>query len=174
MKWLQKHFIVSIFVVLIMLFYDKIAFAAVSTNIRPPEITNVFEYTNKTEAKITGTPRGRLLSSVTVRISDEGRGTVGVYADMLCHVPTRKMMVWLYLEQWDNTIGDWNTVDYQHFEWLAEDYPDEDLTMAMVSYNVPRQERGQEYRIRGMFGAFELDSNYQESWTMNTANLYLE
>lgn len=158
----------------LLLSFNSTAFAATDTGMKSSVVMNAAKLTNETEARVMGTPRGRLLSSASVRITDEGNGTIGIYSDMLCHVPLRKMLLWLYLEQWDSSAGDWNTVDYQHFEWNKEDYPDEDLTMAMVSYSVPHLERGQDYRVRGMFGAYEIGTNYQETWMAETANLFIE
>lgn len=138
------------------------------------EIEHVSTFSNAGTARAIGIPRGRLLSSVALQISDEGRGTVGVSSDILCHEPMERITAWIYLEQWDTTDEDWRTVEYEHFEWRASDYPNEDLTMAMVSYNIPKQERGQDYRLRGVYGVKDLDSTLQESWSVSTATLFLE
>lgn len=171
---LQKRFTTCMLVIMIAIFFSRTAFASSDIEARPLEISNVSKYADKTEARLTGTPRGRLLSSVSMRLTDEGNGTVKIYADMLCHVPLREMLLWIYLEKWDSETKNWVTEEYQHFEWKAEDYPDEDLTMAMISYHVRGLERGQDYRLRGMFGAFEVGSNYQETWTAETATLFVE
>ena len=46
--------------------------------------------------------------------------------------------------------------------------------MAMVSYNVPNQERGKDYRVRGVFGAFDLNSSLQEVWQDDSGEIMLE
>ncbi len=116
--------------------------------------------------------RGRLISSVNVRISDEGKGTVGAYAELLCHEPMEELRIWVYLER-ETSTGSWSTVTYKKFEWLAEDYPNEDLTMAIVSYDIPNMKRGEKYRLKCLFGADHADLG-SENWRASTSALYLE
>lgn len=137
-------------------------------------INGDYQYKQSNMVRTTGTPRGMLLSSVDIGLTNKGGGTVEIYADLLCHIPAKRITIWLYLEKWDSVAEDWSTVNYEHFEWLAEDYPDQELTMAVVSYKVSRLERGQDYRLRGMFGASALTSSLQESWTANTTNLFVD
>lgn len=138
------------------------------------EIANTIASNSEEQARITGIPRGRLISSVELQLTDKGRGTAGVYADLLCHKPMKSLLVWIYLEKWDEAIEDWVTEDYQHFSWSEKDYPNDELTMAVVGYDVSGLERGKYYRLRGMFGARELDSDYQESWQTTSGDLYFE
>lgn len=141
---------------------------------RAQDIPNVVNYYDENLARVTGMPRGRLLSSVALQIADKGKGTIGVSSDILCHEPMEWIMAWIYLEKWNAVDEDWEIVQYEQFEWIASDYPDENLTMAMVSYNIPKQERGQDYRLRGVFGAKDLDTSLQETWTVTTTTLFLE
>lgn len=138
------------------------------------EVVQTSEYNSQKEARVTGSPKGRLISSVDLGITDEGNGVVGVYADMLCHEPMKSMKIWIYLEQWDEVAEDWEEVDLQKFEWYAVDYPEQDLTMATVSYNVPGQDRGEYYRLRAIYGVHILDDSMNEAWTASTPGLYLE
>ncbi|WP_432626767.1 hypothetical protein [Brotaphodocola sp.] len=116
--------------------------------------------------------RGRLISSVNVRISDEGKGVIGAYAELLCHEPMEELRIWVYLEH-QTSAGSWSTVSYKKFEWLAEDYPNEDLSMAIVSYNIPNMKRGEKYRLKCLFGADHADLG-SENWRASTSALYLE
>ena len=83
--------------------------------------------------------------------------------------------MWLYLEKWDEELEDWVTKDAQQFEWNAADLPEgEELNMAIASYNIPNQERGKDYRVRGVFGAFDLNSSLQEVWQSDSGEIMLE
>lgn len=122
--------------------------------------------------EILNSTRGRLISSVDVQISDEGKGIIGVYADLLCHEAMDELIIWVYLERQLST-GSWTTVTYKHFDWLAEDYPNQSLNKAIVSYDIPNQKRGEKYRLRCVFGAFSDDLG-SENWRAATGALYLE
>lgn len=171
MKSIKKHLILALAMILIVQFNINV-YANEKAGIG--EISNVREFNSNGQARVIGTPRGRLISSVEIEIIDKGRGTVGVYADLLCHEPMKQLRIWLYLEQWDSEREDWVIKDFQQFSWLAEDYPDQELTMAMVGYDVSGLERGQDYRLRGLFGANDLDSSLQEAWQARTDNLFVE
>lgn len=138
------------------------------------EISNVSEFNSKGQTRVLGMPRGRLISSVEIRLTDKGRGTAGIYADLLCHEPMEYLKMWLFLEKWDAELEEYIVEDSQEFTWLAEDYPEQDLTMAVVGYDVSGLERGVDYRLRGMFGAKDLDSVLQETWQVISAELPLE
>ncbi|MDO4269137.1 MAG: hypothetical protein Q4C73_11755 [Eubacteriales bacterium] len=125
-----------------------------------------------TYASARGVTRGQLISTAFITATDEGNGTVGVSAELYCHEGMRKIKISLALQQWENNR--WKTVDTQDFEWLAEDYPDEDLFMALVSYEVPRQKRAANYRVRGDFYAYAKGSSASESKTAYTSDLFIE
>lgn len=171
MKSIKKHLVLALAMILIVQFNIS-AYANEKESIR--EISNVRELNSNGQARAIGTPRGRLISSVEVRLTDNGRGTVGVYADLLCHEAMERLRIWLYLEKWDSEAEEWVIEDTQQFTWLAEDYPGEELTMAMVGYDVSGLERGQDYRLRGLFGADDLDSSLQEVWQVKTESLFVE
>ena len=138
-------------------------------------VENTYRYTSEDSASAVAMPRGQLISSITVRITDEGGGTAGVYGEILCHRSMRKILMWLYLEKWDEESEDWVTTDYQQIEWKADELPEgEDFSMAVASYNVPNQERGKDYRVRGVFGAFDLNSSLQEVWQDDSGDILLE
>lgn len=122
--------------------------------------------------EVLSSTRGRLISSVDVQITDEGKGTIGAYAELLCHEAMDELVIWVYLER-QVTTGSWTTVTYKHFDWLAEDYPNQDLNMAIVSYDIPNMKRGEKYRLRCMFGAYSDDLG-SENWRAATGALYLE
>lgn len=163
-----------IYILVIVMFLQVRVQGYASEWVNTKQIPNVSKFSSKEQVRVTGTPKGRLISSVELQLTDKGRGTAGIYADLLCHEPMEFIRVWIYLEKWDEVEEDWRTEDYQHFTWLAKDYPDQDLTMAMVGYDVSGLERGQYYRLRGLFGARDLDSDLQESWNTTSGDLYFE
>lgn len=172
MKKRFKGYIIFALITLLMLQLHMHAYANEWVNTK--EISNVSEFNSGKQARVVGIPRGRLISSIELQLTDKGRGTAGVYADLLCHEPMKDLRIWIFLEKWDETQEDWTTVDFQEFTWLAEDYPDQDLTMAMVGYEVSGLERGQYYRLRGLFGARDIDSALQEAWNTTSGDLYFE
>lgn len=122
--------------------------------------------------EVLNSTRGRLISSVDVQITDEGKGTIGVYVNMLCHEAMDELSIWVYLERQTST-GGWTSVNHKQFEWDAEDYPNQSLNKAIVSYDVPNMKRGEKYRLRCVFNAYSDDLG-SENWRASTGALYLE
>ena len=171
----KKSCLVSILSIFILALFSTCVYAAsgpVMGNSR--EIDNAKEYTSSKQAKVTGTPRGRLLSSVDIELTDKGGGTMEVYADMFCHEPMKELRMWLYLEKWISEEEVWESIQYEQFSWEAKDFPDQDLTIAIANYEIPNLERGQDYRVRGLFGADALTSSLSEAWTIKTPNFFME
>lgn len=164
MKNNKKRFLTLVLTLMLVVSVQFTSFANTGSNSGKSQGIDTIEVLTST--------RGRLISSVNVRISDEGKGVIGAYAELLCHEPMEELRIWVYLEH-QTSAGDWSTVTYKKFEWLAEDYPDEDLTMAIVSYNIPNMKRGEKYRLKCLFGA-ESDELGSENWRASTTALYLE
>lgn len=167
-----KKCIVYIVVSLLMLQIHINAYAGEWTNTK--ELSNVSEFSSERQTKVKGVPRGRLISSIELQLTDKGRGTAGIYADLLCHEPMKYLKMWIFLEKWDEQTENWSIINDHEFTWLAEEYPDQDLTMAVVGYDVSGLERGQYYRLRGLFATKDLDSDLQESWSTTSGDLYFE
>lgn len=162
-----------------MLFSILFSLSAFAMPIMPPDInakgiSDTISYVDEKEARVSGSPRGSLISSVDVRVSDAGNGVLSGYADIFCHKPMAKIKVWLYFDQLDEETEAWTTLEIGKFEWKAEDFPDEELTVAVVNYNSTGNERGRYYRVRGVFGAYDLNSKLQEFWSVETPDFYLE
>ena len=137
------------------------------------DVKNVNSFARTKESRVVGNPKGRWISSIEVGATDEGNGTIGVYADVLCHEAVQRIKIWVYLEHYNEENQIWETFEKQEFEWLAEDFPDHDLTMATVSYNIPNQPRGQYYRLQARFGATSF-ANSSEAWRTFTDEIYIE
>lgn len=113
--------------------------------------------------------RGMLLSSVSIKLTDKGFGIASIYADALCHEPMSAIYITLILQKWDEEHNSWQTVNRQEFEWLLEDLPEgTELTMASISYDIAGMQSGELYRVRGLFGAYDLEGTYNEAWNAYT------
>lgn len=143
-------------------------------NMNARQIEDVQEFVTENVARVVGSPRGMLISSVELSLADLGSGSIRLYGDVLCHEPMKKIKLNLYLDQWIDSNDDWGQIEKFEFEWNAEDYPDEDLTMAMASVDVTNLDRGVDYQLRGIAGAWDLDSDLYEVYRANTASIMLE
>lgn len=173
-KNMNKKLLVSTLMLGIMIFSQNTVYAAVDMSpMNAQEIQDVQEYVTENVSRIVGTPRGMLISSVELQLTDLGRGTLRLYGDVLCHEAMEEIKLNLYLDKW---VGEdsWSQIESFNFSWLAEDYPDEELSMAVVTVEVPDLERGIDYRLRGIAGAWDLDSDLYEVFRADTASIYVE
>lgn len=177
MKKLMKN-ILSVFMLCTMIISNSvISYAQTSVwergeNIKTPE--TVKEYVKAKEARTIAMPKGRLISSVEIRLVNAGSGVAEIYANELCHEAMAKIKMVLFLEKWNEEEEAWDMEERFEYEWLAEDTPDKDLSMAAVSFNVYGLDRGYKYRVRGLFGAYDLDSGLQEAWQAWTEDVYFD
>lgn len=137
-------------------------------------IENVTRAVEENVARIIGRPRGMMISSVELAITDLGGGTAQLFGEVLCHEAMEKIKLNLYLDQWISEENDWMQLEKFEFNWLAEDYPNEDLTMAYAYVNASNLDRGENYRVRGIAGAWDLDSDLYEVWSEETPSILVE
>lgn len=137
-------------------------------------VDSVKKYVGNNEAKIIGSPRGRLISYVEVTLINLGNGVAEINANTFCHEQMATIKMVLFLEKWNETYEDWEQEERFSYEWKAEDVPDGVLTSAMTSFNVYGLDRGYKYRVRGLFGAYDLDSSLQEVWQAWTEDVYFD
>lgn len=128
---------------------------------------------NDNISKIIAIPKGRLLSSAGLQISDEGNGLLGVYAETLCHERAKQIFMTIYLDVWIESMQDWRTLDYYDYSWDVSNEPDSNLTMAIVSFDIEGLTKGYTYRLRGYHSArsFGLLS---ESMSTSTSGIVLD
>lgn len=140
-----------------------------------PVIGTVKEYVKSdNEVRTTGIVRGKLISTVEVGLINLGRGEAEISADIYCHEAAATIRMVLFLEKWDETNESWEQEERFEYGWKAEDAPDGKLTSAMTSFNVYGLDRGYKYRVRGLFGAYSLDSDLQEAWQAWTTDVYFD
>ena len=171
----KKSYYITTLTILICFMFTICTFAAdkdLTGNVS--SVDKIMQYKSRKEVGVTGNPRGRWISSVELTLTDKGSGTIGIYSEILCHEPMKNLRMWLYLEKWVDEYQDWDTVQYEHFEWAAEDFPNEDLTVAIAAYDVSKLERGCDYRVRGLYGADSFQAGLSENWSVNTPDFFLE
>lgn len=171
----MKHFAIGIAAMTMMMGLSITVYAEeMNIDSRVRNIEDVTTVVNENVARITGTPRGMMISSVELSITDLGGGTVQLFGKVLCHEAMEKIKLNLYLDQWLEDSQDWDQLEKFELEWLAEDYPNEDLTMAYAYVDVANLDRGEEYRVRGIAGAWDLDSDLYEVWSEASPTILVE
>lgn len=91
--------------------------------------------------------RGDYLSSSMLNITNEGYGSIGIYASTACHVPVKKIRMTVYLDRWDENSEKWIQVDYYNF--IYEDKKEEkNLTAVSEAFSVIALPTGCYYRLR--------------------------
>ncbi|RKJ04188.1 hypothetical protein D7X87_12015 [bacterium D16-54] len=128
----------------------------------------VKEYSGEDYARVVASPRGELTSSVQLELVEEGFRTVSIYSEVLCHVEVRKIKMSVSLQK--STSSGWTDVNRKVFTWEKEDYPNEYLSMATVSYNIGALSAGT-YRLKGSYSVYELDGTLQEFRTVTTPGM---
>lgn len=171
----KKNYLFGAFTFMLLLTSQITVYAGeTSLSKEAEQIDNVQTFVAENVSRIVGSPRGMLISSVELSISDLGSGTVELYGNVLCHEPMGEIKLNLYLDKWISANEDWSQIEKFEFDWLAEDYPDEELTMSSAWVEVPNLERGIDYRVRGIAGAWDLDSDLYEVFRADTASILVE
>lgn len=129
------------------------------------------ESSSEKTSRVIAMPRGRLISSAGLQISDEGNGILGVYAETLCHSNMDKIYITIYLDMWDENRQDWLVLNDYEYSWSAADNPN--LTDVSVSFDLEGLTRGKTYRLRGMHLVRNSDS-LSEILTTGTAGIILD
>lgn len=143
-------------------------------DIQSCNITNIANFVSENSVKAVGNARGMLISTVELLLEDLGGGDAKLFGEVLCHEQMKKIKLNMTLDQWNPETEDWFQVERFELEWLAEDYPDEELTMANATVVVHNLDRGEEYRLRAVAGAWDYDSNYYEVWSERTPSILVE
>lgn len=170
MKYGEKKLLRIILVIGLTLSMSFSAFAHTESDMWGLNAKNVIVTGRKTTenvSEVTGTTRGMLISSVDVSLTNEGLGIGEIYGEVLCHEAMSSIRMALILQRWDEENQSWVLVNRQEFMWEADDLPEgEELSMATVSYKIAGLDGT--YRVRGLFGAYDLDEAYHEAWNAYT------
>lgn len=95
-------------------------------------------------------PRGSIISTGTLRISNGQDGSIGVFMQTLAHVDVDETVFGIYLDRWIQSEKRWANVDHFTFSYTKEEYPDEDLAMKSLSFKIIGQPVDCYYRLRGL------------------------
>lgn len=161
-KTLKKCAVIGLSIMLMVV--STITAYAQNQNLSTDVMTRMYEGEGFVRAE--ASPRGQLISSVQLEISEEGYHRLGIYSELLCHTDMRKIKMSVTLQRYEN--GSWTNVHRKDTEWLAEDYPN--LSTATITYEVAGMSAGR-YRLKGGYSVFELNGSLQEFKTVTTASL---
>ena len=104
----------------------------------------------KTSQDITKQPRGNIISTGILEVSNPGGGEIGVFMQTLTHVDVDETVFGIYLDRWIESEQRWATVADYKFTYNKENSPDEDLMTKAISFNVVGQPAECYYRLRGV------------------------
>lgn len=161
-KYLKKRIVIGLSIMLMVV--STITAYAQNKNVSTDAVTRMYEGEDFVRAEVS--PRGQLISSVQLELSEEGYHRLGIYSEVLCHVDMKKIKMTVTLQKYVN--GSWTNVHRKDEEWLAEDYPN--LSTATVMYELTGMSAGK-YRLKGGYSVFELDGSLQEFKTVTTSSL---
>ncbi|MCI8268607.1 MAG: hypothetical protein HFG55_02890 [Lachnospiraceae bacterium] len=116
------------------------------------------EYQDENSVGVEASPRGQLISTITLQLSNEGYRTLGVYSEILCHQDMKSITMSINLQRLVD--GRWKNYNTQNFEWTEED--DDHLSMAIASYEVGLLPAGS-YRLSAAYVVYNLDGSLHES-----------
>lgn len=91
--------------------------------------------------------RGMILSSCTIRITNEGYGKIGIFAQTLAHTSIDRGYITIYLDRWSEEEQTWDNMEKYEFEFLPEDEPTGELHAMAVDFDNTDQEPGYYYRL---------------------------
>lgn len=95
-------------------------------------------------------PRGSVISTGILQISNKGNGNIGVYMQTLTHQEIDETVFGVYLDRWIESEQRWATVADYKFTYNKEDNPDDDLTIKSISFDIVGQPSDCYYRLRGV------------------------
>lgn len=121
-----------------------------------------------TAQELEGTVRGELISSVEISLLDNGKGSLNIYADVLCHQTMKEIRLNLYLDQWNESSGAWSQIKSYRYIWDESNTPAENRYMGVVDFDVSGLARGNSYRLRAIAGATALDGTRSRTWSAET------
>lgn len=117
-----------------------------------------------------GNPRGSIISTAIIDISDENKGNVAMHIQTLAHVECDKIIHAATLQRFDKGTNDWERVIRFEYEALKEDNPDEKLTSLSHGVLVEDLPAGT-YRASGLHAVY-LGDDY-ESFSTRTNGIQI-
>lgn len=121
------------------------------------------EYKSEDSVGVEASPRGQLISTITLQLSDQGYRTLGIYSEILCHQDMKSIKMSITLQRYVD--GSWKKYNSKTFEWTSDDY--DNLSMATASYNIGLLPAG-DYRLSTAYVVYSLDGSLHESKTVTS------
>ena len=90
--------------------------------------------------------RGSLLSTCILKISNIGKGEIGILADTMCHVDVDAIYVTIYLDQYDEANDEWLNKKVYQYEFTPDDTDDGKLHAKLINFHEKSQPAGYYYR----------------------------
>lgn len=108
---------------------------------------------------VNGQPRGSIISTAIVDITDELNGNVGLIVQTYAHVGCDKIIHAITLQKYDEANDDWITIERFEFEANQEEQPDKKLSYLVNGIEVKNLPSGI-YRARGLHAVY-LGEDYE-------------
>ena len=93
-------------------------------------------------------PRGSIIDTATTRISNLGKGDIGIIIETLAHIECDKIKNIAILQRQED--GKWVEVSRYIYDAKKEDLPTEDLSGMTNEFTVKNQKTGYYYRVVGV------------------------
>lgn len=119
-------------------------------NIYLTDSEQIIKTSVETSQVIVKQPRGNVISTGILEVSNPGGGEIGVYMQTLTHVEVDETIFGIYLDRWIESEQRWATVADYKLTYNKENSPDEDLMTKAISFNVAGQPVDCYYRLRGV------------------------
>ncbi len=146
---------------MVMMFSSVLTAYAQSNNLARE--MSVKEYKSEGFVGVKASPRGQLISTITLQLSNEGYRTLGIYSEILCHQDMKSIKMSITLQRLVD--GQWKRYNSKTFEWSSDDY--DNLSIATASYNIGLLPAG-DYRLSTAYVVYSLDGSLHESKTVTS------
>lgn len=113
--------------------------------------------------------RGNWIADGILQIMNSGNGRIGVYMTTQCHIAVDEIIMTVAIDQLNETIDDWQQVDFHSFDFFPED--GKPLTEATLDFDVTGQEPDKWYRLRGLHMVFYGDES--EGYSTRTPGIMI-
>lgn len=100
-------------------------------------------------------PRGYLIASRVISITNNEDGTLSALGQIIAHVTLDYAYIALYLDRYNPVTEDWENISYQVAEFTLEEEGEAFMGFPMVSYELSGEDiiPGYYYRLRGTYSA---------------------
>ena len=98
-------------------------------------------------------PRGVLIATRMISLTNNEDGTMTASAQLLAHVSLDYALIRIYIDEYNPDTDDWSTLDYKDTEFFAEDYTESYMSAPGMEFVLEGLTVGRYYRLRGSYVA---------------------